>query len=205
MFNFRAITLALALAVGLTVLAAAPVATAKGGPGVRVRGTCTQGSTAKLKLSGEDGRIEIEFEVGCRRWNYDRLGWGDSKRASIGQRIFESAERGGLTAALKESRALFQKERGNPDWNFGLFEYMKCAGRLDQRDRPREGAAVLAQAIELKADSTAAADMAVVRCQRAELLLRAGDRVAARDELTRAESADSSSTYVRALKHSLGI
>jgi len=149
--------------------------------------------------------VEIEFEVGCRRWNYDRLGWGDSKRASIGQRIFESAERGGLTAALKESRALFQKERGNPDWNFGLFEYMKCAGRLDQRDRPRDGAAVLAQAIELKADSTAAADMAVVRCQRAELLLRAGDRVAARDELTRAESADSSSTYVRALKRSMGI
>jgi hypothetical protein len=149
--------------------------------------------------------VEIEFEVGCRRWNYDRLGWGDSKRASIGQRIFESAEHGGLTAALKESRALFQKERGNPDWNFGLFEYMKCAGRLDQRDRPRDGAAVLAQAIELKADSTAAADMAVVRCQRAELLLRAGDRVAARDELTRAESADSSSTYVRALKRSMGI
>jgi hypothetical protein len=44
--------------------------------------------------------VEIEFEVGCRRWNYDRLGWGDSKRASIGQRIFESAERGGLTGRL---------------------------------------------------------------------------------------------------------
>ena len=149
--------------------------------------------------------VEIEFEVGCRRWNYDRLGWGDSKRASIGQRIFESAERSGLTAALKESRELFQKERGNPDWNFGLFEYMKCAGRLGQHDRPRDGAAVLGQAIELKVDSTAAADMAVVRCQRAELLMRAGDRAAARDELARAELADSSSTYVRALKRSMGI
>jgi polyisoprenoid-binding protein YceI len=149
--------------------------------------------------------VEIEFEVGCRRWNYDQLGWGDPKVASIGQRIFESAERSGLTAALKESRALFQKERGNPDWNFGLFEYMKCAGRLGQHDRPRDGAAVLGQAIELKADSTAAADMAVVRCQRAELLMRAGDRAAARDELTRAEWADSTSTYVGALKRSMGI
>jgi len=149
--------------------------------------------------------VEIEFEVGCRRWNYDKLGWGDTKRASIGQRIFESTERSGLTAALKESRELFQKERGNPDWNFGLFEYMKCAGRLGQRDRPRDGAAVLGQAIELKADSTAAADMAVLRCQRAELLIRAGDGAGARDELTRAELADSSSTYLRALKRSMGI
>jgi hypothetical protein len=114
-------------------------------------------------------------------------------------------ERIGLTSALKESRELFQKERGNPDWNFGLFEYMRCAGRLGQHDRPRDGAAVLGQAIELEADSTGAANMAVVRCQRAELLIRAGDRVAALDELTRAESADSSSTYLRALKRSMGI
>ena len=149
--------------------------------------------------------VEIEFEVGCRRWNYDQLGWGNSNRASIGQRIFESTERGGLTAALKESRELFQKQRGNPEWNFGLSEYMKCAGRFGQHERPRDGASVLGQAIELKADSTAAGDMAVVRCQRAELLMRAGDRAAARDELARAEVADSSSTYVRALKRSMGI
>ncbi len=30
---------------------------------VRVRGTCTLSSTAKLKLSPEDGRVEVEFEV----------------------------------------------------------------------------------------------------------------------------------------------
>src|SRR5262249_56399673 len=129
----------------------------------------------------------------------------DSKRASIGQRIFETAERSGLTSALKESRELFQKERGNPHWNFGLFEYMKCAGRLGQHDRPRDGAAVLGQAIELKADSTTAADMAVVRCQRAELLLRAGDRVPARDRLARAQFAGSTRTHVRARKRSVGV
>ena len=44
----------------------APAALAKGGdrPG---RGVCTQSSTAKLKLSGEDGRIEVEFEVDQNR------------------------------------------------------------------------------------------------------------------------------------------
>src|SRR5262249_60877711 len=85
--------------------------------------------------------VEIEFEVGCRRWNYDRLGWGDSKRASIGQRIFESAERSGLTAALKESRELLQQERRNPGWNFGLLECIKCAGLLRQPDLPADRAA----------------------------------------------------------------
>ena len=33
----------------------------------RVRGICTQSSTAKLKLSIEDGRIEVEFEVDQNR------------------------------------------------------------------------------------------------------------------------------------------
>ena len=31
--------------------------------GVRVAGSCTLASTAKLKLSPEDGRVEVEFEV----------------------------------------------------------------------------------------------------------------------------------------------
>ena len=67
MFNFRVTTLALALTISIAALAAAPLASAKGGPGVRVRGICTQHSTAKLKLSPEDGRIEVEFEVDQNR------------------------------------------------------------------------------------------------------------------------------------------
>jgi hypothetical protein len=58
-----------ALAVALT---AAPAGVAKDGD-VRVRGTCTKSSTSKLKLSEEDGRIEVEFEVDQNRngirWN----------------------------------------------------------------------------------------------------------------------------------------
>lgn len=59
--------------VGLAVaLAAAPAGIAKDGD-IRVRGTCTKASTSKLKLSEEDGKIEVEFEVDQNqngvRWN----------------------------------------------------------------------------------------------------------------------------------------
>lgn len=56
-----------ALAVMLAVaVAAAPAAFAKDGD-LRVGGTCTRSSTAKLKLSDEDGRLEVEFEVDQNR------------------------------------------------------------------------------------------------------------------------------------------
>jgi len=47
-------------------LAAAPAGVAKRGD-VRVAGTCTNASTSKLKLSEEDGGIEVEFEVDQNR------------------------------------------------------------------------------------------------------------------------------------------
>ena len=67
MFNFRVIPLSATLAVAGAVLAVAPLASAKGGDDVRVSGACTHSSTSKLKLSGEDGRIEVEFEVDQNR------------------------------------------------------------------------------------------------------------------------------------------
>jgi hypothetical protein len=42
------------------------IASAKDGD-VRVAGTCTGASTSKLKLSAENGRIEVEFEVDQNR------------------------------------------------------------------------------------------------------------------------------------------
>jgi hypothetical protein len=67
MFNFRIITLAATLAICAAALAVAPLASAKGGPAVKVRGTCTRSSTATLKLSRDNSRIEIEFEVDQNR------------------------------------------------------------------------------------------------------------------------------------------
>ena len=67
MFNVRVITIAVALAVSGAALTVTPIASAKGGDPVRVRGACTQSSTAKLKLSRENGRIEVEFEVDQNR------------------------------------------------------------------------------------------------------------------------------------------
>jgi hypothetical protein len=53
-------------------LAIAPAAMAKDGD-VRVAGTCTGATSSKLKLSPEDGGIEVEFEVDQNRngvrWN----------------------------------------------------------------------------------------------------------------------------------------
>ena len=60
-------TVALAVAVAATTAAVAvPGALAKDGD-VRVKGTCTTAATSKLKLSAEDGGIEVEFEVDQNR------------------------------------------------------------------------------------------------------------------------------------------
>jgi hypothetical protein len=48
-------------------LAAAPAGVSKNGDDIRVAGTCTRASTSKLKLSEEEGRIEVEFEVDQNR------------------------------------------------------------------------------------------------------------------------------------------
>ena len=60
-----------ATVVAAALLLLAPVAGAK--DGVRVAGTCSKASTSKLKLSGEDAGVEVEFEVDQNRngvrWN----------------------------------------------------------------------------------------------------------------------------------------
>ena len=55
-----------AVAAALAALVVAPAGMAKRGD-VLVRGTCTKSSTSKLKLSEENGRIEVEFEVDQNR------------------------------------------------------------------------------------------------------------------------------------------
>ena len=55
-----------AAAVGALALAAVPAAGAKEGD-VLVRGNCTGASSSKIKLSPENGRIEVEFEVDQNR------------------------------------------------------------------------------------------------------------------------------------------
>ncbi len=55
------------LAALAAALLLAPTVAAKDGRDVRVAGTCTASSTSKLKLSPEDGRLEVEFEVDQNR------------------------------------------------------------------------------------------------------------------------------------------
>ena len=63
-----ACTVAAALAVTI-----APTASAKGGDGIRVPGTCSGATSSELKVKHDDGRIEVEFEVDQNRngvrWN----------------------------------------------------------------------------------------------------------------------------------------
>jgi hypothetical protein len=49
------------------LLSAAPGAAAKDRDDVKVVGSCTRTSASELKLSAEDGRIEVEFEVDQNR------------------------------------------------------------------------------------------------------------------------------------------
>jgi hypothetical protein len=69
MFNPRIPLIALAVAVGTI----APAAALANDGDVRRDGTCTANSSAKIKLSPENGRIETEFEVDQNRngrtWN----------------------------------------------------------------------------------------------------------------------------------------
>ena len=55
-----------ACVIAAAALVAIPATSAKDGD-VLVRGTCTNASASKLKLSEEDGRIEVEFEVDQNR------------------------------------------------------------------------------------------------------------------------------------------
>ena len=58
----KVFTIALTGVIAASFLALAPAAIAKDGDVIR-QGTCTGNSTAKIKLSPENGRIEVEFEV----------------------------------------------------------------------------------------------------------------------------------------------
>ncbi len=57
----------IAAVIAVGVVAPLPAALAKNPRDIRVAGTCTGSSSAKIKLSPEDGRIEVEFEVDQNR------------------------------------------------------------------------------------------------------------------------------------------
>jgi hypothetical protein len=83
MFNVRTVALAATLAVTGAAATAPPNASAKGGPGVRVTGVCTKSATAQLKLSRDNGRVEVEFEVDQNR---NGIPWKVTYRRSANSR-----------------------------------------------------------------------------------------------------------------------
>jgi hypothetical protein len=86
------------------LLGAAPSAWARDGDDgeVRARGVCTGGATARLKLKGDDGRIEVELEVDQSRsgvrWRVvlvheRRVAWRGSARTAGASGSFELQRR----------------------------------------------------------------------------------------------------------------
>src|SRR3954451_5629466 len=63
----RFLTLGLVASVAAIAPSATAVAKHGGGDDATARGTCSKGSTAKLKVSRDDGRLETEFEVDQNR------------------------------------------------------------------------------------------------------------------------------------------
>jgi hypothetical protein len=60
-------TLTVTLVLAATALTPAAALASGGDKGKRVTGTCTDGSSAKLKVKADDGRLETEFEVDQNR------------------------------------------------------------------------------------------------------------------------------------------
>ena len=67
MITPRFIPVVAALAITGAALTSAPLASAKGGDGVKVGGVCSKSSTSKLKLKNQDRGLEVEFEVDQNR------------------------------------------------------------------------------------------------------------------------------------------
>jgi len=106
-----ACTVAAALAVTIV-----PTAAAKGGDGIRVAGTCSDGSSSKLKVKHDDGKIEAEFEVDQNRngvaWNVELRRDGrlvfSGVRTTVAPSGSFSVERkiaGGASSAVIRARA----------------------------------------------------------------------------------------------------
>ena len=112
---------ATALAVPTLALSATDANAKHGGSTVvRVTGTCTDVSTAKLKAKQDDGRIEVEFEVdsnrrgqrwtagivdnGAQVWSGSRKTRGRSASFSIEKRIANQAGADVITATATNRR-----------------------------------------------------------------------------------------------------
>jgi hypothetical protein len=91
-----------AAALGATT---AQAASAKGGDGVRVAGTCSDSSTSKLKLKRDNGRLQVEFEVDQNR---NAVPWTVELRKD-GRLVFQGTR---LTAAPSGSFSLERRIAG---------------------------------------------------------------------------------------------
>jgi hypothetical protein len=130
----------LTLSLFAAALLAVPAASAKGGhPGtLKIRGVCSQQSTSKLKLSRDNGRIEVEFEVDQNR---NGVPWKVTLRRN-GTRVAS------LTAKTRAPSGSFEIRR--------LIADRPGADRISARATRASGEACTASGTAPKAASSAA-------------------------------------------------
>jgi polyisoprenoid-binding protein YceI len=93
--------------------------------------------------------VDIEFEMAGRLWDWTKLGWGSPERLSIGKVLMETIDAEGIAAARNRALAIWQEHSEDDTHNFGAFEFMKAAGRLQQRGHLYNAAAALELGIEM--------------------------------------------------------
>jgi hypothetical protein len=131
----------LTLSLFAAALLAVPAASAKGGhPGtLKIRGVCSQQSTSKLKLSRDNGRIEVEFEVDQ---NQNGVPWKVTLRRN-------GTRAASLTAKTRAPSGSFEIRR--------LIADRPGADRISARATRASGETCTASGAAPKAASTAAA------------------------------------------------
>ena len=121
------------LALVVVALTAAPAGVAKNGD-IRVAGTCTGSTTSKIKLSAENGRIEVEFEV-------------DQNRTGIRWKV--ALRRNGSLVASTTARTHVSSTLVDPPWNNSTVLQGDVLGEVSKLKQQLDGEIVVAGSIQL--------------------------------------------------------
>ena len=147
--------------------------------------------------------LAVEIEIGCRVWNYSRLGWSSGPaRRSVGELLYTATDSGRLDTTLKRVRTLWESRQRDTTWDFRGWEFEIAAMRLAQRGQLREALAILDLAVELHQGGSPE-ELAELLVHRGELRLRAGRRAEAGADLRQSTQLDPDNTdAIEWLRHS---
>jgi tetratricopeptide (TPR) repeat protein len=97
-------------------------------------------------------------------------------KSSIGEFIVRKVKESGVEGTMRAVEDLWAAHRNDATYDFGLWEYIKAAGRLAQGGSRHGAIATLDLAIRLHGDGADPEDVAALHSQVSELYLGEGDR-----------------------------